>query len=351
MTLATGLFILCAFALSIAVNGLLLRFLRTLGTKNQEAKLQVRWSAQTKPTIGGISFFTGFLFSFLFAALVIDDPVMPMSAQVAILIASTLGFVMGLADDAFNTKPLLKFLAQIACGLILAFGGITIDLGVGRALDMFFTVLWVITLMNSLNMLDNMDGVSSSVALTILGAIWFALPTGSVVSLICLGMMLTIGAFLVFNWHPSSMYMGDSGSQLIGVLVAAMTLVYAQGELSFIPAGGASLFVGLILLCFTTLCDTAVVTSSRLMSKRSPFVGGRDHTTHNLSYLGLKDNLIAFIYFVWNILNASLAIFLLTYTKEGITRWLLGVVLYMLLVFISFFIVSRKNLHKGKYTY
>ncbi|MFM1932076.1 MAG: hypothetical protein RL226_1379, partial [Bacteroidota bacterium] len=147
---------------ALTVNLLLLKFLKTLGMKDQPGKIQVRWSAQSKPTIGGISFFVGFLVLMvvLLAGYPAEDGTLPL------LLAATLAFFAGLLDDAFNTKPFMKFLFQSACAMVLIAGGWVIDLD-SPPLSWVITFLWITGLMNSINMLDNMDGISSITAMCI----------------------------------------------------------------------------------------------------------------------------------------------------------------------------------------
>ncbi len=344
-------FVLVMAILGGAVNFLLLRFLRTLGTKNQTADFQVRWSSQTKPTIGGISFFIGFLISMIGALLFAEDALLDSIGIAVLALSVVVAFLMGLADDAFNTKPWLKFVIQLLCGLLLFAGGVSIDTGLGTFVDLIITLFWVVGLMNSVNMLDNMDGVTTVSVLPPLLLVWWLFPT-SLVGWLCLGMIGTLIGFLILNWHPSKLYMGDSGSQLLGVFLATVTIVevwnqptlagqYNSLERWLLPA----------LVLFTPLCDTTLVTVNRLRHKRSPFVGGRDHSTHNLSYLGMKDSSIAFTYFCWSFINCTVAYMLLTYQGEELFRLKWGTVIYLFAVFISFFLLSRRNIQHGKYTY
>src|SRR5580698_1623222 len=108
------LFVVLALV-SFAINTLLLRFVETLGIRRSEWK-QVRWSQEAKPSVGGLSFFISFLLSitvsFLFLA---NQPMVRQPEYTGLILASTLAFLIGLADDSFNTNPLLKFLGQVLC--------------------------------------------------------------------------------------------------------------------------------------------------------------------------------------------------------------------------------------------
>ena len=146
-----------------------------------------------------------------------------------ILASASLGFIIGLADDSYNTKPLLKFAGQLCCGLILIYSNVVIGLFHNSMLNNLLTLFWVVGIMNSINMLDNMDAISSTVSISIivsaLTAMIFNSQLSSVYFMICIGVLGALIGFLYFNWHPSKMYMGDTGSQFIGVFLAALGII------------------------------------------------------------------------------------------------------------------------------
>ena len=163
--LITTLFIIC-FVFSLLINYILLRFAQTLGVRNSEHQ-QIRWNPKVKPSVGGISFYVVFLFAFIFTILIPQKSSGFNIHMIGILMASTLAFLMGLADDAFNTQPLLKFLTQIFCALILIFSGHSVAIFQNQFLNYVITILWIVGLMNSINMLDNMDGISTIVSILV----------------------------------------------------------------------------------------------------------------------------------------------------------------------------------------
>ena len=338
------------FVSSVLINFLLLRFLKTLGTKDQAGNLQVRWSSQAKPTIGGISFFAGFLLTFIFVLLFFDSSEIGNMQWLGLLSVVSIGFLMGLADDAFNTKPMLKLGVQILCGAILWMTGVQIFLGFGAVPDFLITVFWVVGLMNSLNMLDNMDGVTGSVSSALL--IGFGLLTSQAeLQWMSFGLGASVLGFMIFNWKPAKIYMGDSGSQLLGVALAAISMLLFQGMEGGETPSGWGVVLLLVVLFFAAINDTTLVTINRLKHGRSPFVGGRDHSTHNLSYAGMKDASVAALFLVWTAFNVGLVywIVLKSLWLEAHVQVLL--VVYLISVFISFLLLSRRNLQKGHYDY
>ncbi|HEU4716905.1 MAG TPA: MraY family glycosyltransferase, partial [Bacteroidia bacterium] len=224
----SGYFI-CSIFLSFLLNALFLRFSRTLGIRDSPEL--VRWATTQKPAVGGISFYVLFLLSIACYTVFFQYRLIPLDKKLLGLIGSvTLAFVMGLADDAYNTKPLLKFAVQIACGFILCETGFAIHLFENETLNQALTIFWVVGIMNSINMLDNMDAITASISTVILlealVSLYVTRNFYSVHVIVILGVVGALGGFLFFNWHPSKLYMGDTGSQFLGILLAAIGIEY-----------------------------------------------------------------------------------------------------------------------------
>jgi len=315
-------FTVCAALFSFLINGLFLKFSRTLGVKDQSEDM-VRWSS-SKPAFGGISFYIMFLFSIacysiLFEAVSYINDIVQF---LGVMAACSLGFVVGLADDAYNTKPFLKFFAQFSSAIILIATGTSINIsgitivdysltilwvvGLMNSINMLdnmdgittLTILWVVGLMNSINMLDNMDGITTSVSISVILAVLYMLTvngeSNSIYFITLLGVLAGLLGFLYYNWNPSKMYMGDTGSQFLGVFLAAIGILYLWNygaEPNFRIQ--TKQFIVALLVFIVPIIDTTTVTINRLLKGQSPFVGGKDHTTHHLSYLGLSDRQVA----------------------------------------------------------
>lgn len=287
--------------LSFLINGLFLKFATTLGIRNANETV-IRWSAQAKPSLGGISFYIIFLLSIASYPIFFEQSKVLFSKPLlGILAACTLAFLMGLSDDAYNTKPLLKLIIQICCGLILISTGTYISIFSNIYVNYGLTLFWVVGLMNSINMLDNMDGITTLVSITIIMSALFILYLNhddySIHILLLLGVLAALLGFLFFNWHPSKMFMGDTGSQFLGLFLAAMGIVYfwntpdVHGKLI-----QSKQFFVTILTFAIPIIDTTSVTINRLLKGKSPFVGGKDHTTHSLFFMGVTEKRIAILY-------------------------------------------------------
>ncbi len=337
------LFFLGTLVFSLLLNKIFLTFSKNLGIRNQE---QLRWSSVQKPAIGGVSFFIIFLLCIaLYPALSGDSEGLYSRPFYGVILATCMGFLMGLADDAYNTKPLLKLFTQIACGVALVVTGTQIEIFSQQWLNIALTILWVVTIMNSLNMLDNMDGittiVSSSILITILLILLITGQIESIYTVMAFGIIASLFAFLRYNWNPSKMYMGDTGSQFLGILLAALGIKFlwnpvGLGQISIMKQ------VFIVLITFLpTLVDTTTVIINRVAKGNSPFIGGKDHTTHFLSYLGFTDKQVAVFMLVVSLIGCGLVYFIVTKIDEWTMTHTVLFSFYCIIVFSFLFTITR----------
>ncbi len=344
--LLSGLFFL-ALVFSLLVNSVFMRFFRTFGIR-ENGPATVRWNS-SKPAFGGIGFFIIFLFAFaVYGVLFPKVTDIFETASVGLLAATGLGFLMGLADDAYNTRPLLKFVTQIACGVLLVATGTEIHLFGDAWANSLFTILWVVGLMNSINMLDNMDAITTVVTLAILLAVLarFLLqgPVNDANLVIIIAVCGALCGFLFFNWYPSRMYMGDTGSQFLGVFVAYLGIRYFWNGTSMAGAEETWRQVSVTILVFILpLSDTTTVSINRMLGGRSPFVGGKDHTTHFLSYVGLSDAQVAMTFGGIGLLSAFLSFIALRYIPVWHQIHTLLYLGYSLVVFVFLFSLTKRR--------
>ncbi|PHR48824.1 MAG: hypothetical protein COA32_04995 [Fluviicola sp.] len=328
-----------AFALSWLINKLLLRFSRSLGIRNKN-DVVVRWSNESKPSLGGISMFLTFIFAVLIYAIINPGNTIFNNLEfIGLLLASLLAFGIGLADDAYNTKPLLKLLGQIACGLILTFSNNSISFFHNDIADAVLTVVWIVAIMNSLNMLDNMDGITATVSLFILLACMVSVLviTNFEFNLWVIILVAEIGAiigFLTYNVNPAKMFMGDAGSQFLGLFVGFFAIkgLWNAPVAYELPSWSGMLIA---LAAFTpAAADTLTVVINRLKRGQSPMVGGKDHTTHHLVYKGLNDFQVWLRFLFISILSFLISSILVFYLDGGSYFPTLIGATYFIVVFI-----------------
>ena len=287
------IFFISILFFSLFVNSVLLKFSVNLGVRQHDANV-VRWTKTTKPSIGGFAFYISFLISFLFYMIYFNQSELISNMEyIGILIVTSIAFLMGLADDAYNTKPLLKFLVQLICGAILIYTGNIIQITPWYGFNYFITVLWIVGIMNSINMLDNMDAATTLTAIMIsISSLIYLFSVQSLSSfyiVIIVGLLASLFSFLYYNWHPSKMYMGDTGSQFLGVILAILGIrLLWNGTDAYHEPLQTKQFLSVLLVFIVPLADTTTVFINRMLKGKSPFIGGKDHTTHHLVYLGLK---------------------------------------------------------------
>lgn len=347
-----ALFFLISMFFSFLINWLFLKFSFNLGTRSENGAAQVRWAGNIKPAIGGISFFIVFLVSIsVIGTLPRPTNYLLDKHLIGIIASSCLGFLLGLADDAYNTNPLAKFIAQLSCAFILIISDVYIKVSGNPSFDFMITTFWVIGLMNSINMLDNMDAITSSISISIIiGLIAVAAISehvlGTFYLVMLVGVLGALSGFLYFNWNPSKIIMGDTGSQFLGVFLASTSILFFwnfrdEGSNEFIQL---KQFVVPMLFFIVPLIDTITVTIRRLMRKQSPFVGGKDHITHHLAYLGLSDKMVALILISISLLSLPLALALIV----GLVDWTWQITFWAFTYFIIAFIVFQILYNIGK---
>ena len=352
-------FVISAF-FSFLINWLFLKFSFNLGARSDNELMQVRWSSNVKPAIGGISFFIVFLISIsVIGTLPRQSDYLLDKHLIGIIASTSLGFLLGLADDAYNTNPLAKFIIQLSCAFILIISDVYIKISGNPGFDFIITIVWVIGLMNSINMLDNMDAITSSVSASIIvGLITIIIVTAPNLNtfylVMLVGVLGALAGFLYFNWNPSKIIMGDTGSQFLGIFLSSTSILFFwnfrdNSSTQFIQF---KQFVVPMLIFIVPLTDTITVTFRRLLRKQSPFIGGKDHITHHLAYLGLSDKMVAVILITTSVVSIFLVLPLVMNRIDWNWRVTLGSFVYFSAVFAFFQLLygrgKKKNAEKLK---
>lgn len=341
-------FIASVILFSLVFNTILLKFATNLGIRQQD-QATIRWSHIVKPSLGGISFYLGFLIAATCYGIFFDqEHIFKNHEALGLIGATAVGFMMGLADDAYNTRPWLKFFAQAFCGGLLIVSGNYIHLFEIQWINYVITLLWVIGMMNSINMLDNMDAITSIVSIFIIVTCLVILMLNEGYTdhhfILMLGVLGSLIGFIFYNWHPSKMFMGDTGSQFLGIFLAAISIEYLWNHKPVLVEVSRAQQICLVLTTFALpLSDTATVVINRISRGKSPFVGGKDHTTHHLSYLGLSDSQVGFIFIGISIISLVLIIAAVKFVNEWQLHHTLIYIGYFLTVFITLFAVTKKS--------
>ncbi|MGD9562046.1 MAG: glycosyl transferase [Pyrinomonadaceae bacterium] len=240
-----------------------------------------RWHKRPTAMLGGVAIFvTTAVMCGLFVPHTFESLV--------VLAAAAFLFLVGLLDDILNIKPYQKLIGQLIGAVFVVGFGLKLPLTGYELIDIWITVFWLVGITNAVNLLDNMDGLAAGIAA--IGA--FSLAAGfysngqTAEVLMAAAFIGALVGFLVFNFNPASIFMGDCGSMFVGFLLASTVLLGQTGGRS------RSVFTILavpVLILFVPIFDTTFVTVLRKMWGRKASQGGRDHTSHRLVALGLSE--------------------------------------------------------------
>ncbi len=215
-------------------------------------------------------------------------------AEIAVLAGTAIAmFLVGFVDDMITLKPSTKLIAQIAGASALLFFGYRLNwVHSSYTLDTLLTLVWVVGMTNAFNLLDNMDGLCGGIAMIVGASLLISLLPGAgphqFAEARYLAMLLgAVGGFLVYNVHPASIFMGDSGSLLLGFSFAAVTLSAERTTAG--RTDMLSIVAAPVLVLLIPIFDTTLVTLSRWVSGRRASQGGRDHSSHRLVAIGLSE--------------------------------------------------------------
>src|SRR3954471_17400884 len=209
---------------------------------------------------------------------------LPLRLQLVVGLSACMA-LLGLADDVFQAPAWAKFGIQLLIAAAATWSGIVYPLFLSNAANVAFTIFWLVAITNAFNLLDNMDGLSPGVGLiTALNTALILSAPNDPLSWLAMAFAGTLLGFLVFNFYPAKIFMGDTGSLLLGFLLACFSVLSAQRisstiSILFVPA----------LVFFLPLFDMALVSVTRRINGRAISAGAKDQRSHRLVMLGLSD--------------------------------------------------------------
>lgn len=270
-----------AGALIFAVGGTpLMRYLAPrLGIIDQPSARKVH--VAPTPRLGGLAIFAAVMLTLIFL-----KSERNFDQFVSVLLAASWMSFLGLWDDRWGVPPLLKLLGQLAGALFLLANDVQVQLPqLPPWANAAVTLLWLVGITNAFNLLDNMDGLSGGIA-AIAAAFFLLMSTFSGQYLVGALAAAVLGAcvgFLVYNYNPASIFMGDSGSLFLGFLLAAIGIkLRFPDNVTFVTWMIPPLVLGVPLF------DTTLVVVSRLRRGLNPLTTpGKDHASHRLVDAGM----------------------------------------------------------------
>jgi UDP-N-acetylmuramyl pentapeptide phosphotransferase/UDP-N-acetylglucosamine-1-phosphate transferase len=296
------------------------------------------------PTLGGLGIFAGFIISTLMGV-----PVHLANELQYFLAAALVIFFMGVKDDILILSASKKFMGQlIAAGIIIKFGGIQISnlhgflniYEIPHFASYVLTAFTIIVVTNSFNLIDGVDGLAGSLGLltsSVFG-VYFLLTGEIMYSVMALSLAGSLVAFLIYNFSPAKIFMGDTGSLLIGLLNSIFAIKFmsvAANPESTIPLLSAPAIAFAILI--VPLLDTLRVFSLRIFNRRSPFSPDRNHIHHFLLDMNFSQKMITLICVSANIVFIGLAYVL---RSQG-TTIVIGALATAALLFVTVVYYSR----------
>lgn len=262
-----------------------------------------RWHKTPTALMGGITIFAAFIVPTLMVAEFVPllkllttvnggIQVRPLAAVLAI--GALFLFVLGLYDDVKNIKPYSKLIGQIVAASVVTFLGFRLNWFTSLTLDTMATLFWIVGITNAFNLIDNMDGLCAGVGLvaSLCLAVLYAdaAPQVARLALILAGAQ---AGFLIYNFNPAKIFMGDCGSLVIGFVISVLALFHGETK----NAGALSTLFVPILVLLVPILDTSLVTVIRILSGRKASTGGRDHTSHRLVLMGFSERTaVLFLY-------------------------------------------------------
>ncbi len=295
------------FVLSFVVSSILTRLSRSLAIRlnivDQPGKRKIH--QVSKPYLGGLAIYLtmtlvlglGVITALYFLP---NNPNLPREVLaylpnvrkvlpkiIGLLVGGTFIFVLGLWDDIKRLSPLQKLIGQIVGAILVVWCGIRLDLYLNNHwVSGLLTVVWIVAITNSFNLMDNMDGLSAGVAgIATLLFIWYSYQAGHTYMLLILIVFLgSILGFLPYNFSPSTIFMGDAGSMFLGFQLGALTVLnsYASQDA---PTHLAVMLPFFVLS--VPLFDTITVMAIRIKNRKPIYQGDTNHFSHRLVALGM----------------------------------------------------------------
>jgi UDP-N-acetylmuramyl pentapeptide phosphotransferase/UDP-N-acetylglucosamine-1-phosphate transferase len=294
------------------------------------------------PTLGGLGIFAGFILATLIGVPPEDSSLLQYFVAAVMIV-----FFMGIKDDILILTASKKFIGQLLAAMILIrFGGVQITnmygfLGlhaISPVASYLLTTFTIVVITNSFNLIDGVDGLAGSLGLltSIIFGVYFYFTGDVLYTIMAVALAGSLVAFLIYNFNPAKIFMGDTGSLLIGLLNSIFVIKFIS--IASDPSFGLPLLsapaLGFAIL-IVPLYDTLRVVTHRIINHRSPFKPDRNHIHHFLLDIGLSHKKVVFTCVTANVVFILLAYFLrftgtsmLMLTLIATATFLVGIVYY-----------------------
>jgi UDP-GlcNAc:undecaprenyl-phosphate GlcNAc-1-phosphate transferase len=260
-----------------------------------------RWHSQPTPKIGGVGIFLAYIITIIILTFLNHGSL----TQWPLYLGSTMIFILGVIDDYKQISAPAKLVGEIIAAAIVVFFGRNIDFFTVEFLNILVTFIWLVGITNAINLLDNMDGLAGGVTFiaAILLSILFWKSGKTDLLMISLALAGSTLGFLIFNFPPASIFMGDSGSLFLGFTLSALAIARVPQASNLLAVMGVP-----TLLFLLPILDTSLVTITRVLRGQSITQGGRDHTSHRLIAFGLSEKQAVLILYGVAIIAGALGV-------------------------------------------
>lgn len=293
------------------------------------------------PRIGGVAIYLSAVF-LLVMVLFINNSIGVLFRSnllqlLTLMISATFIFIIGLIDDIKRLPARIKFLIELLAAASLYFVGIrissititqqfTINLGFGGCL---LTLLWIIGITNAVNLCDGLDGLAAGISAITCGVIAiFALYNGSIVmAVLMLALLGSLSGFLVFNFNPAKVFMGDCGSLFLGFTIASASVMCANKSSALVGLALPVLALGIPIF------DTLFSMLRRFIEGRSIFSPDRKHFHHRLIDMGIKQRHVVITIYILTSIITGLGMFMMITHDIDSVLILICIVILLLLLF------------------
>ena len=264
-----------ALVLAVGVTPLMRRLALHTGTVDRPNQRKIH--VNPVPLLGGAAIYLTFILVLIFFG-----SEFYISQVVGIFVGATLMSFMGVVDDRWGLGSYVKLAGQLVAASILIMTGVQISL-FQNWLDIVLTLVWVVGITNALNLLDNMDGLAGGIAM--IAATYFTLLAAMsgqyFVGALAAATAGACAGFLIYNWNPAHIFMGDAGSLFLGFLLSAVAI-----KLRFPSNTPIVTWMIPLLVLALPIFDTTLVFVSRLRRGKNPLTTpGKDHISHRLAFL------------------------------------------------------------------
>ena len=271
-----------------------------------------RWHREPTPTLGGVAIFLAFILSIIVSVALSRGEI---EVRWGLLAVAGFVFALGLYDDIRELSPQAKLIGQILAVTAIIFLGYTTHFFsprieneiIAQIPNIILTYIWVIGITNAINLLDNMDGLAGGMSLiaAIFLSFFFLQVDNASLLVITVAMAGSVLGFLVFNFPPASIFMGDSGSLFLGFTLAVLAIARQPQASNILAVMGVP-----IVLFLLPILDTVLVTFTRILRGRSPTQGGSDHTSHRLVAFGLNERQTVIVLYAIALISGITAVVL-----------------------------------------